>query len=142
MKNKKLSIIGLLLAIFYWFADSTVHHLLDGENNFEFIPIETNKLWMRIMTAMLFIFFGIYASYSKPEEMKIEGKTRKSKKSEAALTLSLNGFVTICSHCKSVKKEINNWIPIESYVVETDKLSHGLCDKCLKLYYSEILKNS
>ena len=46
-------------------------------------------------------------------------------------------FLLICSHCKSIKDEQDNWQLVEQYVGEhlATKFSHGMCPKCSKKYY-------
>ena len=53
---------------------------------------------------------------------------------------TLRGFVPICSHCKSIKNEKDEWHPIEHYLGQENeaKLSHGICPACIKDLYPEI----
>lgn len=63
MKNKIFTITGFVLAIVFWFFDSSVHYFIYGESEFEFIPSDFDELWMRAVIAALFSLFGIFADF-------------------------------------------------------------------------------
>ena len=45
---------------------------------------------------------------------------------------ALGGFVSICSHCKSMREPAGDWIPADAYLerhFDAD-LSHGICGDC------------
>lgn len=50
----------------------------------------------------------------------------------------LQGLLPICSHCKKIRDEKNQWQPVEQYLSErTDaRFSHGLCPDCYPKYYA------
>lgn len=54
----------------------------------------------------------------------------------------LSGLLPICSYCKKIKDESNQWQPIEHYVTQhSDALfTHGICPECAEKYYSQYLK--
>jgi len=54
----------------------------------------------------------------------------------------LSGLLPICSYCKKIRDESNQWQPIEHYIAErTEALfTHGICPECAKKYYSQYLK--
>ncbi|MBU1564185.1 MAG: hypothetical protein KJ630_00985 [Proteobacteria bacterium] len=56
----------------------------------------------------------------------------------------LEGFLPICSSCKKIKDEKDNWQPIESYIHDRTEaqFSHGLCPCCAKKLYPEIFSDS
>lgn len=56
--------IAVLVAIIYWFFDSSIHYFIYQEPKFELIPHEINELWMRITIILLILAFGIFADYS------------------------------------------------------------------------------
>jgi DNA-binding response OmpR family regulator len=49
----------------------------------------------------------------------------------------LHGLLPICSYCKAVRTEGNDWEQLESYISEhTDaQFSHGICPPCLAAAY-------
>ncbi|MGB5964367.1 MAG: hypothetical protein WBF77_11295 [Sulfurimonadaceae bacterium] len=57
------TIIGLAVALIFWFFDSTVHYYVYGEPDFEIIPEDFNELWMRIVIILLLMSFGIFVDY-------------------------------------------------------------------------------
>lgn len=52
----------------------------------------------------------------------------------------LEGLLPICSHCKSIRDDKDDWHPLESYVTKhtAAKMTHGICPKCLKVHFPEI----
>ena len=64
------SFIGLLIALIYWFADSTIHYFLYNEESFEWVPSDFNELWMRTLIFLLFIGFGAYAQEKKKMQLR------------------------------------------------------------------------
>ena len=68
------ALIGLSIAIAFWVFDSTIHHFLYGEPEFEFIPSEFNELWMRTTIFLLIIAMGIYAERSVKQLMEVEAE--------------------------------------------------------------------
>ena len=66
MKSRLYFIIGIIVALVFWFLDSFVHFYVYGEINFQFVPIDANLLWMRSVICALLILFGIFAdAYTK-----------------------------------------------------------------------------
>ena len=58
---------------------------------------------------------------------------------EKTLTKVIAGFIPICSHCKSIRDEGDNWAPLEEFIHERSDvtLSHGICPSCLKAHYQD-----
>lgn len=63
MKNYMFTIIGLAVALIFWFFDSAVHYYVYGEPYFEIIPEDFNELWMRTVIILLLMTFGIFVDY-------------------------------------------------------------------------------
>jgi hypothetical protein len=55
--------IAILLALSFWFFDSSVHYFVYGEAEFELIPTDFNELWMRCAVVILIVGFGVFADY-------------------------------------------------------------------------------
>lgn len=55
---------------------------------------------------------------------------------------TLHGILPICSFCKKIRDDKGAWTHLESYISEhSDALfSHGLCQDCAKIHYSEYYK--
>jgi sigma-B regulation protein RsbU (phosphoserine phosphatase) len=52
----------------------------------------------------------------------------------------LQGLIPICSYCKRIRSEGNDWEQLESYISEHSdaQFSHGICPPCLTAAYAEI----
>ncbi|MCA1786482.1 MAG: PAS domain S-box protein [Desulfotignum sp.] len=66
-------------------------------------------------------------------------KTRQKLEKALANVKQLSGLLPICSHCKKIRDDQGYWNQIESYLDKHSdaKFSHGICQDCLKKYYSE-----
>jgi len=53
----------------------------------------------------------------------------------------LKGILPVCSHCKKIRDQENNWQPIEGYISERSEadFSHGICPECAQIHYPEFL---
>ena len=51
----------------------------------------------------------------------------------------LEGILPICSRCKSIRDEHNNWVQLEGYISthSAAQFSHGFCPQCFKEYYGQ-----
>jgi hypothetical protein len=51
----------------------------------------------------------------------------------------LEGILPICSRCKSIRDEDNQWVQLEGYITahSTAQFSHSLCPHCFKEFYGE-----
>jgi DNA-binding response OmpR family regulator len=52
----------------------------------------------------------------------------------------LHGLLPICSYCKRVRGEGNDWERLEHYIAEHSdaQFSHGICPPCLAVAYAEL----
>lgn len=52
----------------------------------------------------------------------------------------LEGLLPICSHCKRIRDDKNEWQAIEEYISDhsTAAFSHGVCPECLMKYYKNM----
>ena len=53
----------------------------------------------------------------------------------------LSGLLPICSHCKKIKNEADQWQDVAVYIRDHSEanFSHGVCPACLHQHYPEIL---
>jgi len=94
MNNHLYKALAFLIACFYWFADSSIHKYLYGEEHFEFIPSEFNELWMRTAIFVLLIVLGIYADHhTRKIIQKEKEKTRVFLATVSASHHILNNFL-------------------------------------------------
>jgi CheY-like chemotaxis protein len=52
----------------------------------------------------------------------------------------LEGLIPICSYCKRIRSESDDWEQLESYISEHSnaQFSHGICPPCLTAAYAEV----
>jgi hypothetical protein len=52
----------------------------------------------------------------------------------------LEGLLPICSHCKKIRDDNNEWNAIEKYISARSaaKFTHGLCPDCMKEFYGVV----
>lgn len=69
----------------------------------------------------------------------ITEKTILQNKLQNALTKALEGFLPICSYCKAIRNENNEWDSLEKYISQRSMatLSHGICPCCTEKVYKE-----
>ena len=61
MDRYKFSLLGLGLALVYWFAESVIHRFVYAEEFFEIVPSVVNEFWMRLSIIVLIVTFGVFA---------------------------------------------------------------------------------
>jgi len=109
--NKELSYkhIGLALALTYWIFDATIHKLLFGEDEFEFIPSDINELWMRSLIVILITLFGFYIDYStKKLIIKEQEKLEVFQSTVLAIQHVLNNYLHKMQIFRSKMKKCDN----------------------------------
>ena len=54
----------------------------------------------------------------------------------------LEGLLPICSHCKRIRNENEQWQVLESYIMERSAttFTHGICPECMKANYADVLR--
>ena len=62
MEKHIFTLVSCVIAFVFWFFESAMHYFAFGEVEFEFIPIDHNELWMRIIIVLLIVAFGVFAS--------------------------------------------------------------------------------
>ncbi len=73
-------------------------------------------------TLLLFMHRASRIIYSKSEEIKV-----------------LSGLLPICSSCKKIRNDAQEWELLESYITEHSEsvFTHSMCPECLKKYWPE-----
>jgi hypothetical protein len=61
MKRYKFTLLGLGLALLYWFVESVIHRFVYAEEFFEVVPSDVNEFWMRLLIVVLIVVFGGFA---------------------------------------------------------------------------------
>ena len=72
IERLKFTVLGIALALLYWFAESVIHRFVYAEEFFEVIPSDINELLMRLLILVLIVMFGVFA----------DNRARKIKDSE------------------------------------------------------------
>ena len=72
IERNKFTVLGIVLALFYWFAESGIHRFVYAEEFFEVVPSDVNEFWMRLLIIVLIVSFGLFA----------DNRARKIKASE------------------------------------------------------------
>ena len=52
---------------------------------------------------------------------------------------ALEGLLPLCSFCKSIRDDQQNWVRLEEYITQHSEavFSHGLCPDCARKHYGE-----
>ncbi|MDM8538364.1 DUF3365 domain-containing protein [Desulfobacterales bacterium HSG17] len=88
--------------------------------------------------------FGSLGIFSGFRLLKIEETKRVAIISELQESLlqvkTLSGLLPICSHCKKIRDDKGYWNQIECYIRDHSdaEFTHGICQECIKKYYSDI----
>ena len=74
MNDSKIIVIGNIVAVLFWFADSAIDYLLGAAGTIELIPEEINELWMRCLIVILISGFSFYMqrAFNKLEKVQRE----------------------------------------------------------------------
>ena len=62
------------MSVLFWFADSSVHYFIYGEEVFDFIPDDINELWMRTTIIILMVSFGLFGDFHLKKVLEKERK--------------------------------------------------------------------
>lgn len=120
LPNKPLHII--LTTATQLTVDSKVRALAAGADDYLLKPYDPRELQARLHV-------GERALVSQVE------LRRRIVELEAALSKveHLHGLLCICSDCKRIRNDVNNWQTIEKYfAARTDvAFTHGICPKCM-----------
>jgi len=56
----------------------------------------------------------------------------------------LTGLLPICSFCKKIRDDKNQWQPIKEYISKRSEasFSHGVCPECAEKHYGQYLKKT
>jgi hypothetical protein len=77
MDRFKFSLLGVGLALLYWFAESVIHRFVYAEESFEIVPSEPNEFQMRLLIILLIIIFGVFADNRASKIRKSEREKRE-----------------------------------------------------------------
>ena len=79
--RQSIFIISLIFATVSWLGESLVHFaILDHGQAFEWIPGDSNELWMRAVIVSLIVIFGIYAQRHANKSMDVKEEKMRTLK--------------------------------------------------------------
>lgn len=125
---------------------SYVSHSKKGTNReIEEVAKDGRTLWMNLTLTPRFDknghVVGILGIGQDITERRRGEREREvlQKRLEETLTKILRGFLPICSNCKKIRDDRENWIPLEVYIRDRTEaeFTHGLCPECVKELYPE-----
>ncbi len=111
--------------------------------SFSYVPFQesANRTNRRFYTEhILFFLVGLAIIYLVGKKLIL----RIVEVQEALLRIKkLEGYLSICSSCKKIRKEggdpkdQDSWVPFEEYIEDRTEaeFSHGMCPECLKALY-------
>jgi hypothetical protein len=81
---------------------------------------------LRIITFVLIVYLTHYAMQAQSLRKRVQ---------------RLEGILPICSFCKRIRVDDNEWVILEQYITTHSEaqFSHGLCPDCARRHYSEYL---
>lgn len=117
-----------LLALSFIIAMIWLDEIFDVPHNF-FGAIATPKNWIESLFESIVIILLTFplVYYTKSIISRIK---------------HLEGILSVCSNCKKMKDENNEWKSMEEYILTKSdaEISHGLCPECAKKLYPDIYK--
>lgn len=140
-KKSTLAIIGVWLAIGFWVLEAYFDSLLVDSVSFtmRLFPSDSHELWMRSITSLLFIGFGLYSQrvhdrIQSTEKMNVDA----ARLLKNALSNTIRGDFSYCVYCKKIHTHQGYWVTPEKFITDQTEanLSAGLCQDCQK-HHSE-----
>lgn len=113
--------------------------------------VETEDFTVRVeyvLTVMSFSVLSLIYPYMKA--IKAEKIRRQLEDGQKQLIVELNqtiaeiktlrGIIPICSYCKKIRGDQENWTQLEAYLEQHShaNFSHGICPGCAETVFSEI----
>jgi hypothetical protein len=91
---------------------------------------------------IILMLWIVMKSYDSEKQRLIE-VNRALERSMAEIT-TLQGLLPICSGCKKIRDDEQNWIHIERYISENSNasFSHGMCPDCIESFYPDLFSES
>ena len=133
--NSPCILTGCLLAAVYWVAEAYLDSVMVENASFmtRLFPSDNHELWMRSLTALIIIGFGLFshrvhARLRAAELMSIDAAWLLKN----ALSKSIRGDIPVCALCRKIRNYEGVWVTLEQFVnARTDaEFSTGVCDKC------------
>jgi|WetSurMetagenome_2_1015567.scaffolds.fasta_scaffold00064_11 hypothetical protein len=128
----------LILARAEWFA------MITGFSFFMDSPFQyffyISAMVILVMITISFILLNNERLHSRlaAAESELREKIEELEKSISQVK-ALSGLLPICSHCKRIRDENDDWTQLEVYIRERSgaEFSHGICPECAKKLYPD-----
>lgn len=140
-RSPRFAWAGVALAAAFWLTETLLDAWAFDKGTFaaRLLPGDPNEAWMRTLTALLLIAFGLGAQFAAD-------RLRRAHEQEAALQREIDDarsrlladFIPMCARCKAIR-DGDKWVRVEQYVTQHtgSRFSHGLCPECLKEFEAE-----
>ena len=134
MKLKtKVITVSVLLGLFAGTIDTIVDYVFFYTDevffNLMIFDVPDSEIYTRFLILVTFIIFGFTVGHiiSRLEKALSEIKI-------------LSGFLPICSSCKKIRDEKDNWNQMEMYIRDHSEaeFTHSLCPECFKIQMEEL----
>jgi hypothetical protein len=131
--------VGSALAIGYWLVEALMDSwFMNVPIATRVVPLDSNELWMRSLTSVLFIAFGVYAHRVQARLRSAETRRMEAEQRlQDALAKILASYIPICAWCKNIRNEDGKWDAPEAFITARTGavFSHGMCPKCALRYF-------
>ena len=137
---------ALAVAVSYWMLDSSIHFILFQEPQFEFIPNESNELWMRCMVVLLIVIAGVLMRlYTqrllKSESEKLQLQIQLNQTLQRELDAEHARFVEMYNTMAEVQDNVNNFLNrMQVFMLEIEE-KEALPQSSLN-YMQELIQNT
>lgn len=131
---------GFLLAFICIIMPIIINTKLFFYKKSEYYLINLWNIGMQFIFFLIIIFLISKLKTSVKEKEKIIQEKLNVTLKEITV---LKSFLPICSSCKKIRDENNQWIDVEVYISHHTKtqFSHGICPDCAKKLYPNIFSN-
>ena len=134
-KNNNLFFFSVFLAVAFWIIESLLHaHIFEKDMHFEWIPQESNELWMRIVIFLLIILIGFLAGRYVNLQKKIHQEKMRTLEASMVSTNEIVGnTLSLMSHycddfIKNGKIEMDSIKSMKEIIDETFSALNHLQD--------------
>jgi hypothetical protein len=101
-------------------------------------PVQSGT-WLASFLGTMLSSFALVLMYRERATQEV-ARQKEALETTLARTKRLEGFLSICMHCKKIQGEPDSWQQIEGYLsAHSDaRFSHGICPECFRLHYADV----
>ncbi len=114
----------------------------------EYLCKDGSRIWMEAGSSGLYDSSGRLLGLLGASRDITERKAAEAEKNKLIAELkealkkikTLTGLLPICSHCKKIRNDKDNWEQLEVYIKDRSEaeFSHSICPECMDKYYSDL----